>query len=102
MHVTTGMASDSTRGKMPPADAGQRRTEKPDPGHRPDDAAPRRARPAPGAARAQADLAVHGPASVDRAPHPLLDVRRSTGGPRRAGQLSPGHAPARAWQPREV
>src|SRR5205814_6490981 len=90
--VTTGMARHSTMH----ANHGcrQRRAEKPDPGDRAYDAPARCAGAASRAARAEADLAVYGPASVDRPPHPRRDVWRPAGGPRRAWKLPARHAAA--------
>src|SRR5213083_2161979 len=80
----------------------QGRAEEPDPGDRAHDAPARCAGAASRAARAEADLAVYGPASVDRPPHPRRDVGRSAGGPRRTGKLPARHAAARARQSRQV
>src|SRR3979490_3583632 len=66
--------------------------EAPDPGDRAHDAPARRAGAASRAPRPEADLAVHGTASLDRPPHPRRDVGRPAGGPRRAGKLPAGHA----------
>src|SRR6266850_6481108 len=93
IEVTTGMAAHFTmwNGRDP-----ARRGEESDPGDRADDEAARRPVAASGAAGIEADRAVHRAASVDRAPHPLVDVRRPDRRSRRARQLPPGHAAPRA------
>src|SRR6266850_2172492 len=97
MLVTTGMALHFTmRNGGDSEREGERQREESDPGDRADDEAARRPVAAPGAPRPEADRAVHGPPPLDRAPHPLLDVGRPHRRPRRAGQLSPRHARARA------
>src|SRR2546421_6147557 len=98
MQVTTGMAPHFT---MRNGDAAGG-SEESDPGDRAHDEAAQRPVAASGAARAEADRAVHGAASVDRAPDPLLDVGRSHRRSRRARELSPRHAAARARKPGEI
>src|SRR3982750_3782451 len=98
MQVTTGMAAHFT---MWNADT-RAGSEKPDPGHRAHDEAARRPVAASGAARPEADLAVHGAASVDGAPHPGVNVGRPAGRSCRTRQLPPGDAAPRAWQSGEV
>src|SRR5712664_2618040 len=97
--VTTDMASHFTMWKHA---VDQKRAKEPDPGDRAHDAPARGARAASGAARPEADLAVHAAAPFHGAPHPVGAVGRPAGRPGRAGQLSPGHAPARARQPGEI
>src|SRR5437899_2462158 len=84
MEVTTGMAAHFT---MRNGDAAGG-IEESDPGDRAHDEAARRPVAASGAARPEADRAVHGTASVYRASHPLVDVGRSHRRSRRAGELS--------------
>src|SRR6266850_5286696 len=95
MQVTTAMAAHFTmwNGRDSP-----RGSEEPHSGDRAHDEAARRPVAASGAARPEADRAVHRAAPVDRAPHPLVDVGRPHRRSGRAGQLSTGHAPARAGE----
>src|SRR5919109_5389380 len=72
MHVTTGMAAHFTMWNGCDFRECQGQREESDPGDRAHDEAARRPVAAPGAARPQADRAIHGASSVDRASHSLV------------------------------